>query len=164
MYNSSNFHLKSAATFKETAKPDGAPDFVSESGSAYWYTTQGVFRLSNHWGNVASCDWGLDGVCNPDTPCVVLPSDVCGFALWSDFTASSTAMDVNAYMERMKENTMKLAKSAKATAFTALFAQHGIITASQKEVFAAFGYKGKPDVVRQIGLQMKGKKAVPVCI
>ena len=161
---SSNFHTRSAAIFKEAAKPEGQPDFVSESGSAYWYTNQGVYRASNHWGNVASCDWGLDGVCEANTPCVVLPFEICGFALWSDFTASSTAMDINAYMERMNANTKELAKSAKATAFTSLFAQHGIITASQKEVFAAFGYKGKPDVVRQLGLQMKGNKVVPVCI
>ena len=164
MYNSSNFHLKSAAIFKHAARPDLKPDFVSESGSTYWYTPQGVFRASNHWGNVASCDWGLEGVCEPNTPCVVLHDVVCGFALWSDFTPSSTAMNVTAYMERMNANTKELAKGAKANAFTKLFAQHGVITASQKEVFAAFGYRGKPDVVRQIGLQMKGKKAVPVCI
>jgi hypothetical protein len=164
MYNKQLSHSAAQVIFKQADKPEGQPDFVSESGSAYWYTNQGVYRASNHWGNVASCDWGLDGVCEANTPCVVLPFEICGFALWSDFTASSTAMDINAYMERMNANTKELAKSAKATAFTSLFAQHGIITASQKEVFAAFGYKGKPDVVRQLGLQMKGKKVVPVCI
>lgn len=37
------------------------PNFDSASGSRYWYTEDGVYRLSTHWGNVATCRWTLDG-------------------------------------------------------------------------------------------------------
>ena len=41
--------------------PDREPDYKSKSGSEYWYEKDGVYRRSNHWGNVASCWWLLDG-------------------------------------------------------------------------------------------------------
>lgn len=38
------------------------PSYESPHGnSQYWYTEDGVYRLSNHWGaNIRSCDWYLD--------------------------------------------------------------------------------------------------------
>ena len=33
--------------------------FESESGSIYWYTKKFLYRLSDHWGEVASCQWLL---------------------------------------------------------------------------------------------------------
>lgn len=49
-------------------KPKGEPDHVSydrRSGkvsSRYWYTAEGVYRQSNHWGSdVASCSWYIRG-------------------------------------------------------------------------------------------------------
>ena len=41
--------------------PDREPDYKSGSGSEYWYEKDGVYRRSNHWGNVASCWWLLNG-------------------------------------------------------------------------------------------------------
>ena len=41
--------------------PDREPDYKSSSGSEYWYEKEGVYRRSNHWGNVASCWWLLNG-------------------------------------------------------------------------------------------------------
>ena len=35
------------------------PHYRSESGSTYYYTTNGVYRLSNHWGRAAKCNWRL---------------------------------------------------------------------------------------------------------
>ena len=32
-------------------------NFNSPSGSRYVTTKNGVYRYSNHWGNVASCKW-----------------------------------------------------------------------------------------------------------
>ena len=35
-------------------------DFTSASGSRYWKTREGVYRLSTHWGEgIRSCDWWL---------------------------------------------------------------------------------------------------------
>lgn len=65
-------YLGSMANFTRCEVPEGA---VSEgplsnaahvsggiSGSMYWYTEEGVYRLSNHWGEgVGSSNWYLDG-------------------------------------------------------------------------------------------------------
>lgn len=48
-----NFHLGTEATFKACKKPKRKPDYVSKSGSAYWYggdsIGQYVIRESGHW-------------------------------------------------------------------------------------------------------------------
>lgn len=37
-------------------------DFVSPSGSMYWRSEHGVYRLSDHWGlGIRSCNWWLRG-------------------------------------------------------------------------------------------------------
>lgn len=35
--------------------------YISESNSIYWYSEKYLYRLSNHWGYVASCYWPIDG-------------------------------------------------------------------------------------------------------
>ena len=35
------------------------PNYVSESGSQYFYTEKGMYRLSNHWGRLANSKWRL---------------------------------------------------------------------------------------------------------
>lgn len=35
------------------------PDYSSNSGSKYYYTEQGMYRLSNHWGRLANSKWRL---------------------------------------------------------------------------------------------------------
>ena len=59
--NKDNFFLVSTANFAKVAMPEGSPDFVSSSGSAYWYSADGVIRVADHWGSVATCTWTLDG-------------------------------------------------------------------------------------------------------
>lgn len=60
--NENTFHLGTKANFVSCEAPDRAPDFVSKSGSEYWYTKDGVIRRSDHWlPHVATCDWALDG-------------------------------------------------------------------------------------------------------
>lgn len=38
---------------------DRKVDFKSASGSQYYFTETGVYRLSNHWGRAANCKWRL---------------------------------------------------------------------------------------------------------
>lgn len=62
-FNSRNFFSGTAADFTSVERPNRAPDYVSDSGSEYWYSAEGVVRGSNHWGTeIASTDWFLDGV------------------------------------------------------------------------------------------------------
>lgn len=50
MYNSENFYMGTEASWEDAEAPEREADYVSDSGSAYWYTEGGVFRTSNHWG------------------------------------------------------------------------------------------------------------------
>lgn len=56
-----NFHLETAALFVPCATPGRTPDYVSGSGSQYWYEGSTVIRCANHWGIVASCKWSYNG-------------------------------------------------------------------------------------------------------
>lgn len=52
------------------------PDYISESGSQYMHTDEGVYRLSDHWGEVSSCIWTINEKQYPFT---------IGFCKWKDF-------------------------------------------------------------------------------
>jgi hypothetical protein len=54
--------------------------FKSESGSAYYYTDEGMYRLSNHWGRLANSKWRLLEMNPPTSSKIKL-----GFAKWEDF-------------------------------------------------------------------------------
>ena len=55
-------------------------NYKSKSESVYFYTKEGVFRKSNHWGRVANCRWKLIATKNYKNQQVVI-----GFAKWTDF-------------------------------------------------------------------------------
>lgn len=56
------------------------PDFVSRSGSQYWYTNSGVYRKSDHWGRrIGTCEWYIDG-CSYDELVSII-----GYCRWDDF-------------------------------------------------------------------------------
>lgn len=55
-------------------------DFISKSGSSYYYTEFGMYRLSNHWGRLANSKWRLEPMLPETTSKVKL-----GFAFWTDF-------------------------------------------------------------------------------
>lgn len=56
------------------------PHYISASGSSYYYTKLGVYRLSNHWGRAAKCNWRLQ------TDFLAEIDDLrLGYADWGDF-------------------------------------------------------------------------------
>ncbi len=82
-YNKNNFFNQTYCVFKgiELYKiRKRKPNYRSESGSSYYYTTKGVYRLSNHWGRAAKCKWRLDS----EFP-VEIDDLRLGFAAWEDF-------------------------------------------------------------------------------
>lgn len=95
-YNKDNFFLSTSAIFTPVAMPKRKPDFVSDSGSKYWYTKKGVVRASDHWGmRIASCNWALlaDGetalnYLAIDNEC--LWNEKAGFCKWSDFASAGS--------------------------------------------------------------------------
>jgi hypothetical protein len=81
-YNKRNFHKHTFCIFKEVEpiEIEGRnPDFISKSGSSYYFTETGVYRLSNHWGRAANCKWRLQSkIGNPSRTKI-------GFAFWTAF-------------------------------------------------------------------------------
>ena len=89
--NKDNFYMNSIGMWERVSrKPKGMPDFDSTklrwsnadndyyetNGSLYWYTSEGVYRNSDHWnGRIASCSWYID-----DEPA----KKGTGFIRWSD--------------------------------------------------------------------------------
>lgn len=78
-FNKSNFFEKTFGVFIDIDAPDREPDYISETGSKYWYTQYGVYRESDHWNMwIGSCFWTID---SPFINCVI-----CGFCNWHIFS------------------------------------------------------------------------------
>jgi len=73
-------------------------DFISESGSIYYYTELGMYRLSNHWGRLANSKWRLLALDSPTSSKIKL-----GFAKWEDFYPDN-ALEKLYYLEADFEN------------------------------------------------------------
>ena len=54
--------------------------YDSKSGSKYFYTEEGMYRLSNHWGRLANSKWRLEPM-EPETD----SKFKIGFAVWNEF-------------------------------------------------------------------------------
>lgn len=105
------FFLSTKANF-ESAEFDTSktPDYVSGGGSRYWYTDEGVYRESDHWGTgIATCKWYLDGkecFCR-DWSVEHLSKPTVGFCKWEDF---EPANDVCMIFDRKDDCKTRVAK------------------------------------------------------
>lgn len=84
-YNKTNFHKHTFCIFKQVELSEIENlkmNFKSKSGSNYYFTNDGVYRLSNHWSRVANCRWRLNNynINNKNQNRTKL-----GFANWTDF-------------------------------------------------------------------------------
>jgi hypothetical protein len=83
-YNKTNFHKHTFCIFKEVDSDvikDLKLNYKSKSGSSYYFTESGVYRLSNHWSRVANCRWRLINVNDKSKS----ERTKLGFAKWTDF-------------------------------------------------------------------------------
>ena len=81
-YDQTNFFKHTFCEFQQVNDFEIPKDkyFISKSNSLYYYTKEGVYRKSNHWGRVANCRWKLisnKSYKNQQT--------VIAFAKWDDF-------------------------------------------------------------------------------
>nr|WP_294776292.1 hypothetical protein [uncultured Flavobacterium sp.] len=82
-YSKLNFHSHTFCIWKEVPFREIATlkiSYTSQSGSQYIFTTEGLYRISNHWGRVANCHWRLIPMSefkNQNT--------TVAFAHWTDF-------------------------------------------------------------------------------
>ena len=82
-YNRHNFHKHTFCVFQEVDREvldPMQPQYTSKSGSNYYFTEEGVYRLSNHWGRAAKCKWHLVPLQEKRKQGYVL-----GFARWEAF-------------------------------------------------------------------------------
>ncbi|HEX8268309.1 MAG TPA: hypothetical protein VF581_00340 [Flavobacterium sp.] len=83
IFNRHNFHNRTFCIFSEVSAGNvqlQKPDYVSKHGSLYYFTSEGVTRISNHWGRAAKCKWRLLPMENQH-----ISRTKAGFARWSDF-------------------------------------------------------------------------------
>ncbi len=81
-YNRHNFHKNTFCVFREVPVAEIAnqtPGYKSKSGSSYYFSPDGVYRLSDHWGRAARCKWRLEPMPQPAR------GKRLGFAHWSSF-------------------------------------------------------------------------------
>ncbi|MDY8136128.1 hypothetical protein [Aquimarina sp. 2201CG5-10] len=94
VYTRNNFFNKTYCVFRGVSLREISrrkPNYRSESGSSYYYTKHGVYRLSNHWGRAAKCNWRLAS----DFPAEIDNLRL-GYADWMDFRENLDG-DVDAY-------------------------------------------------------------------
>ncbi|GGX03912.1 hypothetical protein [Aquimarina muelleri] len=105
IYTRYNFFNKTYCVFKGVSLREISrrkPNYRSESGSTYYYTKLGVYRLSNHWGRAAKCQWRLVS----DLPAEIDDLRL-GFANWEDFRENLDP-DVDAYYISVDFETKKV--------------------------------------------------------
>jgi len=81
-YNQANFFKHTFCEFQEVDNfefPENT-NYKSKSESMYFYTDEGVYRKSNHWGRVANCKWKIITNEHYKNQQIVI-----GFAKWSNF-------------------------------------------------------------------------------
>lgn len=81
-YNHTNFFKYTFCEFQEVNNFEitGKNFFKSKSNSLYYFTKNGVYRKSNHWGRVGSCRWRLTSNSSYKNQ-----QSVTAFARWKEF-------------------------------------------------------------------------------
>ena len=59
--------------------------YVSKSGSKYFYIANGMYRLSNHWGRLANSKWRLEPMEQDCSETCTDSKYKLGFAAWNEF-------------------------------------------------------------------------------
>jgi hypothetical protein len=94
-------------------------NYKSKSESSYFYTENGVYRKSNHWGRVANCRWKIAANKNYKNQQIVI-----GFAKWSDFYPINSTEKTFFININFKEKTASLQTKATEAAKKETFANH----------------------------------------
>ena len=82
-YTRHNFHKHTYCVFQEvdaTVLESLQLQYTSKSGSRYYFTEEGVYRVANHWGRAANCKWRLETQ-GPKR----YSGNVVGYAPWTAF-------------------------------------------------------------------------------
>lgn len=104
-YTQNNFFKHTFCEFKQvdTFEFPENTNYKSKSESEYFYTDEGVYRKSNHWGRVANCRWKLLANENYKNQQIVI-----GFAKWSDFYPTNSSEKIFFIEVDFENNSAKL--------------------------------------------------------
>ena len=90
-YHKYNFHKHTFCIFSEVKDKDIESlqaNYKSKSGSSYYFTEEGLYRVSNHWGRAANCRWKLVTNSKAITSSKSNANKI-GYARWTDFYPNS---------------------------------------------------------------------------
>lgn len=104
-FNKNNFFKYTFCEFQQVDDFDFPENtnYKSKSESAYFYTDEGVYRKSNHWGRVANCRWKLIADNNYKNQNIVI-----GFAKWCDFYPINSQEKIFGIQVNFDKKTAKL--------------------------------------------------------
>lgn len=99
MYNRFNFFKNTFAVFTITNQPNDfvKANYVSKHGSSYFFTNDGVYRYSNHWGRVGNCRWRLENIDHKQQ------TNYWGFCSWQHFYNNEEGLPLY-FIEKVGEN------------------------------------------------------------
>lgn len=89
-YQKNNFHHQTFCHFEEVSPEEilaYQSMYVSRSGSQYYFSSAGVYRISTHWGRVADCRWMLKTKFEYKNQAKKI-----GFATWDSFYHNNEQM------------------------------------------------------------------------
>jgi len=75
--------------------------YQSKSGSSYYYTKKGMYRLSNHWGRLANSKWRLEPL-EPESE----SKTKLGFAPWDQFYPDNAEDELYYIEARFEQNSV----------------------------------------------------------
>lgn len=126
-YHKGNFFKHTYCVFQQVTQAHfpfviAEPHYKSKSGSAYFYSEEGVYRIANHWGRAANCRWRIESL--PEAKKERLKI---GFARWTDFYPNNYSdrlyvITINEdtvqfqHIQEVGETTNKIVRSATETA------------------------------------------------
>ncbi|MBU3012783.1 hypothetical protein KO506_15320 [Polaribacter vadi] len=104
-FNKNNFFKYTFCEFQQVNDFDFPENtnYKSKSESQYFYTKEGVYRKSNHWGRVANCRWKLIANDNYKNQNIVI-----GFAKWANFYPINSSEKLFFISVDFKEKTAKI--------------------------------------------------------
>lgn len=99
MYTRFNFFKHTFAIFSKVLPPENfvKPHYISKHGSQYFFTNDGVYRFSNHWGRVGNCRWRLEGIDFKQQ------TSYWGYCAWIDFYKNNDT-EALFYIEQIAED------------------------------------------------------------
>ena len=104
-YNQTNFFKHTFCEFQQvdTFEFPENTNYKSKSESEYFYTDEGIYRKSNHWGRVANCRWKLIANENYKNQQVVI-----GYAKWVEFYPINSTQKIFIIEVDFENKTAKL--------------------------------------------------------